>query len=65
MKDKNKKWRQCEKKKRYRDESEVRAVMRKRMKEADVKLDFYYCTYCKGYHLTHKKTGFDGWGDLE
>lgn len=45
-------YRQCGKKTRYKDESAVRAVKKKCEAARGEKLDWYYCSYCKGYHLT-------------
>ena len=48
-------WRQCGSKKRYRDEHEV--GLRKKMceRERGIKLDYYWCGNCKGYHLTSRE----------
>ena len=57
-------WRQCKKKRRYRDENEVRKMMKIRQNASGQRLDYYFCEYCKGYHLTHKATMYEGWVDL-
>lgn len=49
-----KKWRSCGKKKRYRDENAVREAIRRVHKKREVYLDYYYCEYCKGWHMTSK-----------
>lgn len=56
-------WRQCGKKKRYKDESDARAVLRKCKERRGVDLDYYYCVYCKGYHLTHHLEALMTFGD--
>ena len=41
-------------KRRYRDEHEARQAIKSCQKSRDVALDFYYCDFCKGYHLTKR-----------
>ena len=45
-------WRQCGSKKRYRDEHEAGIHKKMYERERGTKLDYYWCGYCKGYHLT-------------
>lgn len=61
---KNSLYRQCGSKKRYRDEKDARKILRKCEKERGQKLDYYYCSYCSGWHLTHKDVAAKGWKDL-
>lgn len=57
MKDKQKKsvWRECGSKVRYRDAGEAGKAAKKCMRARGGELDFYWCTYCNGYHLTSKE----------
>ncbi len=53
-------WRQCGSKKRYRDEHTVNIYRKMFEKERGKKLDYYWCNYCNGFHLTSKvKTPVD------
>lgn len=45
-------WRQCKSKNRYRNEHEVNLYRKMYERERGKKLDYYYCVYCKGFHLT-------------
>ncbi len=45
-------WKQCKSKKRYRNEHDVNQYRKKYERERGIKLDYYYCVHCKGYHLT-------------
>lgn len=45
-------WRQCGSKNRYRDEHTVNYYKRMYERERGQKLDYYWCTHCKGFHLT-------------
>ena len=45
-------WRQCGRKKRYKDEHTANKYRKLFEKERGKKLDYYWCTYCNGYHLT-------------
>ncbi len=45
-------WNQCGRKKRYRDEHTANHFRKLFEQERGKKLDYYWCTYCKGYHLT-------------
>ncbi len=47
-------WRQCGRKKRYRDEHTVNLFRKMFEKERGTKLDYYWCNYCNGFHLTSK-----------
>ena len=57
--DRGKVFRQCKSKKRYRDEKQARAVMKRRSREVGY-LDYYYCVYCNGWHLTSKEPMMKG-----
>lgn len=59
--DKSSLYRQCKSKKRYKDEHQVGQMMKKRQRVTDAKLDYYYCVYCKGFHLTSKEQSIKGW----
>ncbi len=45
-------WWQCGRKKRYRDEHTANQFRKKCEQARGKKLDYYWCGYCKGYHLT-------------
>lgn len=45
-------WRQCKRKNRYRDEHTANYYKRKYEQERGKKLDYYWCGYCNGFHLT-------------
>ena len=45
-------WRQCKRKNRYRDEHTANLYRRKFEQERGKKLDYYWCPYCNGFHLT-------------
>lgn len=45
-------WKQCGSKRRYRDAHMANTFMRKYENERGKKLDYYWCRYCKGFHLT-------------
>ena len=45
-------WRMCKSKKRYRDEHTANLYRRKFEKQHGKKLDYYWCPYCSGFHLT-------------
>lgn len=47
-------WNQCGRKIRYRDEHTANQYRKKCEKERGVKLDYYWCNFCGGYHLTSK-----------
>ncbi len=49
-------WRQCGRKKRYRDEHTVNFYRKIFERERGKKLFYYWCEHCKGFHLT--KTEF-------
>lgn len=44
----------CRTKKRYRNEHEVRRIIKLCEKSRNKRLDFYYCQYCNGYHITSR-----------
>ena len=48
-------WRQCTGKRRYRDEHTVNYYRRVCERERGKKLDYYWCKYCNGFHLTSKE----------
>jgi|GEM_PF-4193624 len=45
-------WKQCKSKNRYRNEHDVNLYRKMYERERGKKLDYYYCVYCNGYHLT-------------
>lgn len=47
--------RSCLSKKRYKSETQAKHAAAKRSKTVDIKLNFYYCIYCGGYHMTKGK----------
>lgn len=49
-------WRQCGRKKRYRDEHTVNKYRKMFEKERGKKLDYYWCEYCNGFHLTSSES---------
>lgn len=49
-------WRQCGSKRRYRDEHTANKFRKLFEKERGKKLDYYWCEYCRGYHLTSKES---------
>lgn len=52
---KRKEWNVCGKKMRYRDEHSANQYKRKCERERGIALDYYWCPYCKGFHLTSTK----------
>ena len=55
-------WGQCKRKKRYRDEHTANYYRKKFEQARGQKLDYYWCPYCNGYHLTSAEfiwAGFD------
>lgn len=63
MKEINKRslYQSCKRKVRYRDTAEVLKALRKCKQKRGDELDYYYCDYCHGYHLTSKME-FDFYG---
>ncbi|MCR5691430.1 MAG: hypothetical protein K6G62_04340 [Eubacterium sp.] len=47
-------WRSCKSKTRYRDEHTVNDYKKKCERARGKKLDYYWCPYCRGFHLTSK-----------
>ena len=45
-------WYQCGRKNRYRDEHTANHYRKLFEKQRGKKLDYYWCTYCNGFHLT-------------
>ena len=45
-------WRQCTSKKRYKDEHTANHYRKMYQRERGKQLDYYWCAYCNGYHLT-------------
>ncbi|HPF30382.1 MAG TPA: hypothetical protein PLZ77_09820 [Lachnospiraceae bacterium] len=45
-------WKQCKRKKRYRDEHMANHYRKMFERERGKKLDYYWCSNCNGYHLT-------------
>lgn len=58
-------WNQCRKKNRYRDEHTANLIRRKCEHERGVRLDYYWCAYCNGYHLTSEEFRPEGYGIVE
>lgn len=54
-------WRQCGSKKRYRDEHTVNYYRKFFEQKRGKKLDYYWCEYCNGFHLTSKVYSFVGY----
>lgn len=48
-------WNQCTRKKRYRDEHTANHYRKAFERLRGKKLDYYWCVYCHGYHLTSKE----------
>lgn len=46
-------WWQCGRKNRYRDEHEANYRRKMCERARGVKLDYYWCPHCNGFHLTH------------
>lgn len=55
-------WNQCGKKKRYRDEHTVNLYRRKYEIKYGVKADYYWCSCCKGFHITTEEFRPEGYG---
>ena len=51
-----KQWRQCGRKKRYRDEHAANHFRKIFEQERGKKLDYYWCRYCNGFHLTSQES---------
>lgn len=51
----NNHWSSCASKKRYRDEHTANLLRRKYEQLRGKKLDYYWCPYCRGFHLTSAK----------
>ncbi len=45
-------WRQCGRKKRYRDEHTANHYRKIFEHERGKRLDYYWCQHCNGFHLT-------------
>ena len=56
----NKIWRQCKRKNRYRDEHTANYYKRKCEQSRGTKLDYYWCPYCNGFHLTSMEVPMGG-----
>ena len=56
-------WLTCGSKHRYRDEHTANLSRKKYEKERGQKLDYYWCPYCKGFHLTSEE--YYGSGKLQ
>lgn len=48
-------WNMCGKKKRYRDEHSANQYRKKAEAERGKSFDYYWCPYCKGFHLTSEE----------
>ena len=62
MKAKNRTWKSCGSKRRYRDEHTANQYRKKYELQRGVKLDYYYCQNCKGYHLTSTPVNYARYG---
>lgn len=51
-------WKQCKSKKRYKDEHAANKYRKIFESERGTKLDYYWCCYCNGYHLTSSEPMF-------
>ena len=49
-------WRQCGRKKRYKNEHDANYFRKLFEKEREKKLDYYWCEFCNGYHLTSRES---------
>lgn len=49
----------CRKKVRYRTEGEVSKARHKCERTRGVKLEYYFCPYCEGFHLTSNISDID------
>lgn len=58
-------WNQCRKKNRYRDEHTANLYRRKFEEARGTKLDYYWCAYCHGFHLTSEEFRPEGYGITE
>ena len=47
-------WRQCGRKKRYRNEHDANIYRKSFERERGQKLDYYWCSFCNGFHLTSR-----------
>ena len=48
-------WKQCTSKKRYKDEHTANAYRKICERSRGKKLDYYWCVYCSGFHLTSER----------
>lgn len=51
-------WRQCGCKKRYKDEHAANKYRKIFENERGIKLDYYWCCYCNGFHLTSSEATY-------
>lgn len=63
--DTKKSWNQCRKKIRYRSEHDANIYRKKCSAERNVELDYYWCGYCNGYHLTSLEFNPEAQGMME
>ena len=52
-------WRQCKSKHRYKDEHTANQFRKKCERERGVKLDYYWCGHCGGFHLTSREYSYN------
>ena len=52
-------WRQCGRKRRYRDEHTANHYRKMFEQERGRRLDYYWCKYCNGFHLTSSVDDID------
>lgn len=54
-------WRQCKRKNRYRDEHTVNYYRKVFEQKRGKKLDYYWCPYCNGFHLTSAEVSMENY----
>ena len=50
----NRQYNSCKRKVRYRTEGEALKALHKCKQKRDAELDYYYCEFCNGFHLTKR-----------
>lgn len=51
-KDSAREWHTCKRKRRYKDIHAAERGVRDCLRNYGVEYDYYFCSYCRGYHLT-------------
>lgn len=59
------KWTKCGRKNRYRDEHTANYYRKMYEKQRGKKLDYYWCPYCSGFHLTSMEVNMKYYSRLE